>query len=803
MEGAGGSDTSSSCSSSSSSSSCCSTGGLAEGEAISPSAAAAGRGDATQLSPWLASPLSLYLIRLRLLREAHFTLSPKELLTLFQLAGARRAASLKPLETVSPLFVPTETLALPQPPTGERGGGGPGGPTTQLDAKRLQRRSRGQQSFRVDPLDVSLLLVSGELSWSDLPLLEDLEETAAAAEAALQQRERRWWGGWWPSLLLGSRRRGDIWREAAARLQGRGRPCAAAPSPLSLGLKKKASTSHEVEAGPPPSSLLPNAASVGTADLLGLNEETAVGAFAVPSLTAAASSRGNRLNQRPSSAPTPVPAAAAAAAERGLVGSRSPGGDSSGHLRYGPSAWSRPLEETGGEGGEVAFKAAAATVSRMGNEALALLPHGCQWPWAANSRAPAAAVSGLSSASVTSSSCLFQGAPQHPTVPGWGPAEGPLGGLSAASGCGGGGGPLAAGPLAQADTWRASVGLRLRRESRPGGRRRREARGLRQKLSPLDPPYDAYSLYLHPFSCVGAGELPDAEASRAAEVNEVCLDFLGRSRGADSCSSCGQLFAVSGDTAKDRGKEAHKRRPCCLSHHCLHYTKVGDGREKVVLIHGICMSGYFFADLIRFLVPDSPSQGGDDPHESWRFTVYCVDLLGYGKSSSVPSSHSYSRLGRSTAAAPQAEAILRDVILANGFTSVHLVGHSFGGLVAAELCEMLPPGFVTTLILLAPAYFESERQAVRILTALHFPASHHFYVWLRHAADVGASSLRDSPDPPPGIHPACKSDFFAISLSPAAAALPMLHVSCCCCLAHASLRTHKSSSPRPPLMLPC
>lgn len=37
---------------------------------------------------------------------------------------------------------------------------------------------------------------------------------------------------------------------------------------------------------------------------------------------------------------------------------------------------------------------------------------------------------------------------------------------------------------------------------------------------------------------------------------------------------------------------------------------------------------------------------------------------------------------------------------------------------------MLPAGFVTTLILLAPAYFESERQAMRILTASHFPAAH-------------------------------------------------------------------------------
>ncbi|KAL8454779.1 hypothetical protein Emag_001312 [Eimeria magna] len=610
-------------SSSSSSSSCCSMGGLGENESICSSVAAAGRGHGTHMSPWLDNPLSLYLIHLRLLREANLTLSPEELLALFQLAGARREALLKPLETVSPFVSPTGALALPQQATRGRGRE-QGGPQIQHDAKGLQSHSRGQQSFRVDPLDVCLLLMSGELSWSDLPLLEALEETAAAAEAAAQQREIHWWA-WWPSLLLGlrRRRRGDVWRETAARLQGGGRPCVAS-SFLSLGLRKKRSSPREVEGGGLANPLLPEAAGVGTADMLGLSEETGVGAFAVSSLTTAASSRGNRLSLRPSSTPTVIPAAAAAG-DRGLVGSRSPGGDRSSQLRDGPTAWSRSLEETAGEGGEAVFKAAAATVSRMGNEALALLPHGCQWPWAASSRASAAAVSGLSSASMTSSSCLFQGAPQHPTVPGWGPSEGPPGGLSAANGWGEGGAPHAAEPLAAADAWRASVSLRLRRESRPGGRRRREGRvGPRQKLSPLDPPYDAYALYLHPFSCVGATELPDAEAARAAEVHEVCLDFLGR----------------KADRARHRNLS-----PAAST-------------------------------IIAFITPKL------------------------------------------------AEAILRDVILANGFTSVHLVGHSFGGLVAAELCEMLPPGFVTTLILLAPAYFESERQAVRILTALHFPASH-------------------------------------------------------------------------------
>lgn len=60
----------------------------------------------------------------------------------------------------------------------------------------------------------------------------------------------------------------------------------------------------------------------------------------------------------------------------------------------------------------------------------------------------------------------------------------------------------------------------------------------------------------------------------------------------------------------------------------------------MILIHGICMSGYFFTDFIRYMFPES---GGDDPNEFWRYTVYCVDLLGYGKSSQLPSAHSYSR----------------------------------------------------------------------------------------------------------------------------------------------------------------
>lgn len=72
------------------------------------------------------------------------------------------------------------------------------------------------------------------------------------------------------------------------------------------------------------------------------------------------------------------------------------------------------------------------------------------------------------------------------------------------------------------------------------------------------------------------------------------------------------------------------------------------------------MSGYFFADVIRVLFPDSENgarkgvshHGGvlgqfpphdEDPQERWRYTFYCVDLLGYGKSAAVSSTQNYSR----------------------------------------------------------------------------------------------------------------------------------------------------------------
>nr|CEL67327.1 TPA: hydrolase, alpha/beta fold family protein [Neospora caninum Liverpool] len=273
------------------------------------------------------------------------------------------------------------------------------------------------------------------------------------------------------------------------------------------------------------------------------------------------------------------------------------------------------------------------------------------------------------------------------------------------------------------------------------------------------------------------------------------------------------------------GKRIH--HPLCASQtprDRLFYTTVGTGPEHVVVIHGICMSGSFFSDVLSCFLDASvgsspawkeesasvnpsaqshpppacvassacararrssrraktsaakretqslppsfspasaecgtrrcpsrenfagPSPGaekasgaGDErvreekghrrkdskrrekhthsPLDPALFTFYNVDLVGFGRSASIYSPTDYSRR-------EQAIRVVQDIIFANKLPAVHLVGHSFGSLVAAEVARLLPLGSVKSVLLLAPAYFESTRQAMQILTATHFPAAH-------------------------------------------------------------------------------
>ncbi|KAF8820816.1 hydrolase, alpha/beta fold family protein [Cardiosporidium cionae] len=133
----------------------------------------------------------------------------------------------------------------------------------------------------------------------------------------------------------------------------------------------------------------------------------------------------------------------------------------------------------------------------------------------------------------------------------------------------------------------------------------------------------------------------------------------------------------------------------------------GNGIEAVILVHGMCMSSTFWADgLLRYIKVENMS----------RFTFYCPDLLGYGKSNHIKSKDNYSRN-------EQVSLILRDVVLKFGLLTYHLVGHSFGAIICLNIGAR-NPGAVKTMTLFSPSYFESERQAYQILTSIPFPVSH-------------------------------------------------------------------------------
>ncbi|CDJ63131.1 hypothetical protein, conserved [Eimeria necatrix] len=675
--------------------------------------------DYVKLPQSLTNALSIFLIKLNFQRTLACTISQSELLALCQLARARASShgqhcgageafrhqreGFKAAQENRLQSVPPQVPSARGPTAKWAPHGSPEKPPKATGPLQKAEHKR----FRVDPLDVCALLASGSLNLRDLPLLADLEAAAAAAEEQHQQSRSRW--GW--KRLLGLRcSRGQIWKAAAAALQQQQHQQQISPSRVASHRRHRKRPNPNSAEGPPSSSSLPSphlAAATAAAEAFSCCEAAAQRqctsslspTYAQQKLTKGtlSTTRTQRVQQEEPEQQLLLPSKALAASSCRVSGI-SPASPSPCHF------------EDARADAEAAGEAAAAAVSQLGSDCLALLPHACQWPLAARAS--------RWDFSTRAGCCSARWSLQAPNPD-------PLSGAGRVRVSG----PSGSGALGAAETlgegWKGAVNFRVRRSRQRSGRGRDRV-GRRQRLSPLDPPYDGFALLLHPFCATPSVALPDAETVRALEVAEVAVDFLSRVKATVDCAQCNRQ--------RPSGKQQRNTEAPCNQHQRLHYSRVGEGPEKVILIHGICMSGYFFADVIRVLFPDSENgarkgvshHGGilgqfpphdEDPQERWRYTFYCVDLLGYGKSAAISSTQNYSRR-------EQAEAILRDVIVANGFTSVHLVGHSFGGLVAAELCEMLPAGFVTTLILLAPAYFESERQAMRILTASHFPAAH-------------------------------------------------------------------------------
>lgn len=96
----------------------------------------------------------------------------------------------------------------------------------------------------------------------------------------------------------------------------------------------------------------------------------------------------------------------------------------------------------------------------------------------------------------------------------------------------------------------------------------------------------------------------------------------------------------------------------------LHYQRSGMG-EPVVLIHGLSASSRWWARNVDAL--------------AGRFTVYVIDLLGFGHSR-----------GRQRFVLAEAAALLARWMEAVGIDQAHIVGHSMGGFIAAHLAAEYP-----------------------------------------------------------------------------------------------------------------
>ncbi|CDJ60916.1 hypothetical protein, conserved [Eimeria maxima] len=556
----------------------------------------------------LTSSFSLFLINLKWHRTIINTISQAELLALCRLAKAR--STIRCTEQLGPLSAapPSKGVLMQQewrgPCSTDSGAHCAGDRETPCSADGVSAspshawrdpqserpvtasgipliRIVGRRKLRVDPIDVCGLLVSGCLQLADLPLLEDLEAVAEETEAAHEKENKCW--KWAPLLGMG-RRRGDIWKCAAANLQH----------------QQQQKQRQQQRQGPVRRRRNKRFASEGLSSSLTVLQS--------PRSTAAA----NDLNVKTPPPPAEGASAEGTAADRPFsstgaqlgfcghpactaeVSGRAPSGDPLKiHFPCGRKGATRiPLgvpdtpsalvcSEDGGEEAEITGEAAAAAVSNLSNNSLALLGHSCRWPLAG-------ACDGWASPSCTAHMGLWE----H--LPGSDSPSAPVGAYP---------GDL---PSHSEEDWKSAVGFR---ESRRGGsisRKRRETQRQRQRLSPLDPPYDSHALLLHPFSAAPAAALPDSETARAHEVHEVSLDFLSRTKPTQGCPKCSRRRGSKGDASE--GPLTVKVPPCPL-HQRLHYTQVGKGPERVVLIHGICMSGYFFAEVIRVLFPDT-GEGG-------------------------------------------------------------------------------------------------------------------------------------------------------------------------------------------------
>ncbi|MFQ5952466.1 MAG: alpha/beta fold hydrolase [Candidatus Omnitrophota bacterium] len=130
----------------------------------------------------------------------------------------------------------------------------------------------------------------------------------------------------------------------------------------------------------------------------------------------------------------------------------------------------------------------------------------------------------------------------------------------------------------------------------------------------------------------------------------------------------------------------------------LYYQKRGVGETPIILVHGLGESGECWSEIIDALAE--------------KFTVYALDLPGFGRSDKLPTRYTTSRYAE----------IINDFTEKLGLSKVIIAGHSMGGSIAVNF-QQTHPEKVHKLILVSSSTIPLGSMPVKLLkTAYKIPA---------------------------------------------------------------------------------
>ncbi len=145
-------------------------------------------------------------------------------------------------------------------------------------------------------------------------------------------------------------------------------------------------------------------------------------------------------------------------------------------------------------------------------------------------------------------------------------------------------------------------------------------------------------------------------------------------------TSCRVDHAIEAEDSWFYSRRPTQHRTTAVGSDSIHWAQVGQGQDTLVLVHGF-----------------GPYPSVQWQPVVWKFspttTILVVDLLGFGESTSPDTAITVSQ---------QVE-VLRASLHSRGIKSIHLVGHSYGGMVSTLFASRYPE-MLKSLVLIDPLH---------------------------------------------------------------------------------------------------